>query len=159
MRVTLAQIAPDVRLGDDIAALVDESRRTYAALGGEAGIAAMRAMLDHADDTVGQARATIAKLRASAQAFGDGLRVVRERVGARGADALAKLELAAARIRAAADRIDPLLAQVELLQQQIARGDGSLLKLMHDPEFPEDAKELGKIMKRQPWKIMARPPK
>ena len=34
---------------------------------------------------------------------------------------------------------------------------GSLMKLMHDPEFPEDAKELGKIMKRQPWKIINHP--
>jgi hypothetical protein len=30
---------------------------------------------------------------------------------------------------------------------------------MKDPEFPEDAKELGKILKRQPWKIIGRPPK
>ena len=57
------------------------------------------------------------------------------------------------------DKIDPLLAQVEAVQQHIARGDGSLLKLMHDPEFPEDAKELGKILKRQPWKIINRPAK
>jgi hypothetical protein len=28
---------------------------------------------------------------------------------------------------------------------------------MQDPEFPEGAKDLGKIMKRQPWKIIARP--
>jgi ABC-type transporter Mla subunit MlaD len=159
LRATLAQIAPDVMLGDDVAALVDEGRRTYAALGGETGIAATRAMLDHADATVGQARATIAKLRASAQQLGDGLRVLRVRAGTRGAEAIDKVELAIARIRSAMDRVDPLLAQVELLQQQIARGDGSLLKLIHDPEFPEDAKELGKIMKRQPWKIIARPPK
>jgi hypothetical protein len=30
---------------------------------------------------------------------------------------------------------------------------------MNDPEFPEDAKELGKILKRQPWKVINRPPK
>ena len=28
---------------------------------------------------------------------------------------------------------------------------------MHDPEFPEDAKELGKILKRQPWKLIDHP--
>jgi hypothetical protein len=29
--------------------------------------------------------------------------------------------------------------------------------LMRDPEFPEDAKDLGKILKRQFWKILERP--
>jgi hypothetical protein len=62
-------------------------------------------------------------------------------------------------VRAAIDKVDPLLAQVAELQQKIERGDGSLLKLMRDPEFPEDAKELGKILKRQPWRILDRPPK
>ena len=46
-----------------------------------------------------------------------------------------------------------------MLNQALARGDGSIMKLMHDPEFPEEAKELGKIMKRQPWKIIDRPSK
>jgi hypothetical protein len=44
------------------------------------------------------------------------------------------------------------------LAQRIARGEGSLGRLLTDPEFPEDTKELGKIMKRQPWKIVQKPP-
>ena len=91
--------------------------------------------------------------------FSENCRALRSRTGPRGAEAIDKIELAIDRVRAAIDKVDPLLAQVEALQQHFARGDGSILKLMHDPEFPEDAKELGKILKRQPWKIISRPPK
>lgn len=159
LRATMDQIAPDVHLRDDIAALVDEGRRTYAALGGEQGLDQIGAVLDRGDSTVAQARATIAKLRAGADKLGASLDVLRARVGTRGAEAIDKVQLAIDRVRAAIDKIDPLLAEVEVLQQRFERGEGSLLKLMHDPEFPEDAKELGKILKRQPWKIIARPQK
>ena len=36
-------------------------------------------------------------------------------------------------------------------------GEGSLGRLMADPEFADDAKDLGKIMKRHPWRILERP--
>lgn len=159
LRATMDEIAPDVHLRDDISALVDEGRRIYLALGGEPGLDRMRAVLDRGDSTVAQARDTIAKLRAGATKLGASLDVLRARVGTRGVEAIDKVQLAIDRVRAAIDKIDPLLAEVEILQTRIARGEGSLLKLMHDPEFPEDAKELGKILKRQPWKIISRPPK
>jgi ABC-type transporter Mla subunit MlaD len=159
LRATLEQIAPDVDLRGDVSALVDEGRRTYAALGGEAGIDRMRATLDRGESVLAQARTTIDKLRESADKLGASLDVLRTRIGPRGAEAIDKIEAAIDRVRAAIDKVDPLLAQVEALQLHFARGDGSILKLMNDPEFPEDAKELGKILKRQPWKIISRPPK
>lgn len=159
LRATLEQLAPDANLAEDLDALVAESRRTYAALGGEAGIDRIGDVLDRTGTVITQARAAIDKLRASANKLGASIAVLRQRVGTRGAEALEHIELALDRVRAAIDKVDPLLAQVEALQQHIARGDGTLLKLMRDPEFPEDAKELGKILKRQPWKIIGRPPK
>ncbi|HEY5947791.1 MAG TPA: MlaD family protein [Kofleriaceae bacterium] len=159
LRKTLDGIAPDVALGDDVRALIDEAHRTKAALGGDDGLDRLSAMLDRGSATVTQARTTIGKLRTSANALMASLESLRGKLGTRGAEALNKIEVAIDRVRATIDKVDPLLAQVEALQEHIARGDGSLLKLMHDPEFPEDAKELGKILKRQPWKIINRPPK
>ena len=159
LRATLAEIAPDVHLADDLDALIAEGRRTYAALGGEAGIDQIGAVIDRAGTVVDQARSTIAKLRSSADKLSASLAVVRARIGTRGAEAIDHIQLAIDRVRAAIDKVDPLLAQVAALQAHFVRGDGSLLKLMRDPEFPEDAKELGKILKRQPWKIISRPPK
>jgi len=159
LRATLEQIAPEVTLGDDITALRDEAGRTYDALGGEAGIDRMRAMMDHGDATIAQARGTIAKLDASIEKVKVGLDHLRTKIGPRGEEAIAKAEAAIDQIRATIAKVDPLLAQVEALQQHIDRGEGSLLKLARDPEFPEDAKELGKILKRQPWKVISRPPK
>ena len=58
---------------------------------------------------------------------------------------------------AAIDKVDPLLATVDDIAARFARHEGSIGRLMHDPEFPEDAKELGKILKRRPWRVIAKP--
>jgi len=158
LRATLEQIAPDVQLREDISALVDEGRRTYNnALGGEAGIDRIGKVMDRGGETIDQARRTIATLRTSANVLSASVTALRARLGTRGVQLVDRIELAIDRVRKAIDRVDPLLAQVQALQAQIARG--SILKLMNDPEFPEDAKELGKILKRQPWTILQRPPK
>jgi hypothetical protein len=157
LQATLVGIAPDVKLRDDVDALIVEATRTYDALGGRPGLDHISAQIDHTRTTIGQARAMIAVLRTRADALGAGIDGLRARLGDKGSQAVASVELAIDRVRAAIDKIDPLLAQVEAIQQRIERGEGSLMKLMHDPEFPEDAKELGKILKRQPWKIMDHP--
>jgi ABC-type transporter Mla subunit MlaD len=157
LQATLQGIAPDVELRADVAALIGEASRTYDALGDRPGLDRIGALVDHTRATIGQARAMIAVLRTRADALGAGIDGLRARLGDKGSQAVASVELAIDRVRAAIDKLDPLLAQVDAIQQRIERGEGSLLKLMHDPEFPEDAKELGKILKRQPWKIMDHP--
>lgn len=159
LQATMLDIAPEVLFRDDFRELVDESKRTYAALGGDAGLARIGALADGTRTTIGQARTAIAKLRTSADGLTASLRTLRARIDDKGVEALTRIEQAIERTRAAIDKVDPLLAQVEALRQHIERGDGSLLKLARDPEFPEDAKELGRILKRQPWKILDRPPR
>ena len=115
------------------------------------------AVMAHARVIVAGSRASLDKLDASATALRANLESVRNRLGTKGDEAIAAVELAIDRVRADIAKIDPLLAQIDALNDRIARGEGSLLKLMNDPEFPEDAKELGKILKRQPWKIVNHP--
>ncbi|HSD87478.1 MAG TPA: MlaD family protein [Kofleriaceae bacterium] len=159
LRATMQQLAPDVAFRDDLDALVAEARKTYAALGGTDGLDRIGEVRDHGSTMVGQARTTIAELRASADVLGDSLAALKGRLGTKGTEAIDHVQQAIDRVKATIDKIDPLLAQAQELQAQLERGDGSLMKLMHDPEFPEDAKELGKILKRQPWKIIDRPVK
>jgi ABC-type transporter Mla subunit MlaD len=127
-------------------------------LGGEAGAARLQAVIARGRQMVGDARVSLDKLSASADQLRASLESVRGRLGTRGDEAIAKLELAIDRTRAVIAKVDPLLAQIDALNASLAAGDGSLMKLMHDPEFPEDAKELGKILKRHPWRVMDHPP-
>lgn len=162
LQATLEELSPNLvgvsGLGVEVSGLVAEARELRdTGLGGDAG----RAKLG---DVIAQSRATLARARVVFDELGGKLRplsasssALRGRLAERGPAAIAAVELAIARIRGAIDKIDPLLAKVEELNARIARGEGSLGKLMKDPEFPEDAKALGKILKRQPWKIMQRP--
>ena len=128
-------------------------------LGGEPGLAHLGEVLERTRALVAAGRGSLAKLDASATALRAGVDSLRGRLGTRGEAAIAAVELAIDRIKADVAKVDPLLAEIAALNRSLARGEGSLMKLMHDPEFPEDAKELGKIMKRQPWKIIDRPSK
>jgi phospholipid/cholesterol/gamma-HCH transport system substrate-binding protein len=53
-------------------------------------------------------------------------------------------------------RAERALATARELAAMVARGEGTIGALLHDPEFPEDAKELGRTIKRQPWKLIGR---
>jgi ABC-type transporter Mla subunit MlaD len=159
LQATMLGLAPEILLADDFTTLFEEARRTYAALGGDPGIARMRLLADQTQGTIATAREQIAKLSASAEVLGASLDVLKARLGSKGAQAIEHVEIAIDRVKAAIAKVDPLLATVADIQQRIERGEGSLLKLARDPEFPEDAKELGKILKRQPWKLLDRPDK
>ena len=126
-------------------------------LGGDVGLAHLDEALERSRRVVGDARVAIGKLDASAGVLRANLDALRARLDANGKDAIASIELAIDRVRADLAKLDPLLATVAAIQQSLARGEGSLMKLANDPEFPEDAKELGKILKRHPWRIMEHP--
>ena len=170
LRDRLDAVAGDARAAagpgapDPLAALADRTRsliaaatRTYdTALGGAPGVA-------HLVATAGAARATLAEARAAIDLLAPRLaQTTAELARIRGhlvaGDPAARAEQILATLRRALDQIDPLLATAGELAQRIARGEGSLGRLLSDPEFPEDTKELGKIMKRQPWRIMQKPP-
>ena len=142
----------------ELSGLTDEIRTLRErSLGGEIGMEHLSAVIARVQTTVAATRVDLAKLDANATALRAGVEALRAKLGVQGAAAIAAIELAIDRVRADIEKVDPLLAQIDALNKSLARGDGSIMKLMRDPEFPEDAKELGKIMKRQPWKIIDRP--
>ena len=133
--------------------LLATARRTYdVSLGAEPGFARLRAMLDDARTTVHDLRAAVDRLSPDVAALDDDLARVRGRVGA--SQPIERIEHAIATLRATFDKLDPLLADAGALAEQIAAGEGSLFRLIRDPEFPEDAKDLGKVIKRHPWRIL-----
>jgi ABC-type transporter Mla subunit MlaD len=144
-------------LVEEATELMAAAKQTYdEALGGETGIAAIEATLANARTLVGKLRMVIDQLAPIAKRLESEVVRVRDRVVAhdpvgRATDVLAKL-------RAAIDKIDPLLATAQDIASRFRRHEGTIGRLMHDPEFPEDAKELGKILKRRPWRVIAKPP-
>jgi hypothetical protein len=149
------QLAP---LFVDLGELADEVRVLRdTGLGGDAGLAHLGEVLQRTSVVIASARGSLATLDGAATKLRASLATLRSRLDAKGADAVAAIELAIDRVQADIAKLDPLLATVADLQGRLARGEGTLMKLANDPEFPEDAKELGKILKRHPWKIIDHP--
>jgi ABC-type transporter Mla subunit MlaD len=63
-----------------------------------------------------------------------------------------------AEVKSVMDRVGPAMANAEQLAQMLARGEGTIMRLMTDPEFPEDSRDLGKILKRTPWRVVGHAP-
>jgi ABC-type transporter Mla subunit MlaD len=124
-------------------------------LGGSPGLAHAALTISAARASLSQLRATVAALQPRVDALNASLRSAGARISQ--LDAISRLSAVLASLRAASDRLDPLLASAAALQTLLARGDGTIGRLMTDPEFPEDAKDLGKILKRHPWRIVGHP--
>ncbi len=155
---TLAPSPSTLELKLELLGLVAEARHLYAVgLGGPDGLVRLGAVIAHGSRTLALFRRTLDELRGRAAALRTDVDAVRMQLDTRGPAAVATLETALARVEGAIAGIEPLLGKVADLRDRLVRGEGSLGRLMTDPEFPEDAKDLGKIMKRQPWRIIQKP--
>jgi hypothetical protein len=131
---------------------------TRALLGGDAGLDHLRGTIAAGRELASYARARLAELDARWQGLAAGLDAVSARLSTQGGAASARLGDAITSARAALAKLEPLRAKLAAIRDRLDRGEGSIGKLMKDPEFPEDAKDLGRIMKRQPWRIIGHPP-
>jgi len=142
----------------DVAALRSQARALReVGLGGDRGRAQLDAAIAGTRALIAQARAALDALDPAAGELASSARALRDRLAQRGPTVLARFELAVSRARAALAHLDPLLARVAELRARLARGEGSIGRLMTDPEFPEEAKEIGKILKRTPWRVIDHP--
>jgi hypothetical protein len=115
---------------------------------------ALAALADRAEATLAHVRAALDRVRASADLLLADLDRVRDHVGAVGPATIDRLRTTLADVDHQLARLQALAANTRGLLAMIRRGDGSLFKLSRDPEFPEDAKELGRVLKRTPWRIL-----
>ncbi|MCG8416779.1 MAG: MlaD family protein [Proteobacteria bacterium] len=113
----------------DVTALARQGRQTMAAA--QAAVATLR-------EPIQTFAADLARLRTIGLPPG-----TRERI----AQSIDRAEQSLATIEATLARAKELVAMLE-------RGEGSIGALLHDPEFPEDAKQLGRIVKRHPWRLV-----
>ncbi len=52
--------------------------------------------------------------------------------------------------------IQGTIAKLEDLAERVAAGHGTVGALMNDPEFSDDAKKLGRYLKRHPWELIVK---
>ncbi|HUS69040.1 MAG TPA: hypothetical protein VMZ28_31100, partial [Kofleriaceae bacterium] len=72
-------------------------------------------------------------------------------------DLVARLERSLDGARAAVARLEAIAATGQELAARVRRGQGTIGALMNDPEFSDDAKQLGRILKREPWRVIGHP--
>jgi ABC-type transporter Mla subunit MlaD len=156
LEIQLAALADVPELVTNARELAAAARATYDdALGGAPGLAKLALTLAAAKATTTELRAALDKLGPLADELAAQAARVKGHLDAH--DPIAKAQAVIAQAKAVIAKIDPLMAQIDLFAASLARHEGSLGRIMFDPEFPEDTKELGKYIKRHPWKVLQRP--
>ncbi|MEM9489729.1 MAG: SPFH domain-containing protein, partial [Myxococcota bacterium] len=133
-----------------VAAETEALGATWAELGLNGGD--LTALAARGQRTAERAAAVLGELRGQ-------LAIVRGQlvqVGDRVAQPALRQRLSAALSRAedALARAEGIAATAADLADMLRRGEGTVGRLLTDPEFPEDAKQLGRIIKRQPWRLI-----
>ena len=54
-------------------------------------------------------------------------------------------------------KLDRIASDARELMAMVDRGEGNIGGLFNDAEFSDNAKEIGKILKRQPWLMVGHP--
>ena len=53
-------------------------------------------------------------------------------------------------------KVNAIIASAQHLEAMMTRGEGTVGGLLNDPEFSDDAKKVGKFIKRRPWLLFGR---
>lgn len=72
-------------------------------------------------------------------------------------DSFARLREALAKADDSLARAQRVIVNLREIASFVLRGEGTVGSLLKDPEFPEDAKNLGRMIKRHPWRLVGRP--
>lgn len=163
LRVTLALIEPGpgayAAAGDAFGDLLAEWRRLSDGVGG--GLAAEGLSSGDAAALFSRVSALVSRMRGELGATGDALDQLRAevvRIRSRiPPDLVARLERGLAEARVAVARLESIAASAQELVARVQSGQGTVGALLGDPEFIDDAKQLGKILKRQPWRVLGHP--
>lgn len=159
---TIEEVEPSqgayAKLGLELASLWREARELRTTLeGAGATPEELRALGGRVGEMIDHARASVDRVRVAADALMKDLERVQRQAGAAAPEAIARIRQAIEEGDRIMAKIDRLLAGTKELLAIIERGEGSAMKLSRDPEFPEDAKALGKMLKRSPWRIIGHP--
>ncbi len=143
-----------ISLVSQAAGLFEQLEQLRGQTGGAATVARTQQLMQRATQLFTQLRASVATIDEKLAVL-RGPELTRLNAGAQ--RMTAQVHIATTALRKLMERVEPVLANIEGAAQMLARGEGSLIRLMTDPEFPEDTKELGKILKRTPWRIIGHP--
>lgn len=170
LRPAASKLADELSTLGELLDEIEPAPGTYAALGDQAsallaGAGDVRELLEAAGLTPERiagiaARAGAVGSRLSAELAhleGDLDAVIADVDRLRGAvpaSSMVRLRLAVSEARELGDRVDAIAAKVRAIADAIDRGEGTVGALLNDPEFINEAKKLGKILKRQPWRLL-----
>jgi phospholipid/cholesterol/gamma-HCH transport system substrate-binding protein len=113
------------------------------------------AISERARLTLARTRTLVAEIRAQAAVATATIARIDRQIPA---DLGARLAATLATLERSVERAEKIMATLGELAAMIERGQGTVGALLNDPELFDEAKALGKMLKNNPWRVVAPPP-
>jgi phospholipid/cholesterol/gamma-HCH transport system substrate-binding protein len=159
LTATLDQLGAGPRaraLATSLGALRDQARATLAPWQpGELTWSELIAATRQARHTLMRTQVLVAEIRERATVATDTLARIDQQIPADLGD---RVSTTLETLERAIERTQNIMATVEELAAMIERGQGTAGALLKDAELFDDAKSLGKMLKNNPWRVIAPPP-
>lgn len=158
---TLRDIEPEpgayAELGETLSQLADEIGTTADELDQtQLSLSQVGSVVDRAGRLLTRAQDQLEGIQRSLDALLADIDRIRARLPGR---LVSQLEVAIGDARSHIAKLERIVGDVRDLTERIRLGHGTVGALLNDPEFIDDAKKLGKILKRQPWRVIGHPRK
>ncbi len=151
----LDQVLPERNAWDQLIADAEDSMTELVSItDGTGDLGKLDGVLVRARRTVDRASTEIAKLRSAIDEVFVDLERASDSVPP---DLMARFRRVKNELDSNFQKFERALASGQDLLATIQRAEGTIGALIHDPEFSDDARNLGKILKRQPWKVFGHP--
>lgn len=155
LRITLRKLQPDPNSFDSFVASLDRASSELATLqkGFEPGSLAQ--IQAHSQRLFRQARQDLELVDSALGQLDTELAAVQRQLPP---DLAAKFHKLADDAQVQLATLRRAVATLRDLAKRVESGSGTIGALINDPEFSDDAKKLGRYLKRHPWKLLTRPP-
>lgn len=105
--------------------------------------------------TLARTRALLTEVRERAMSAGDTLARIDAQIPP---DLMDRLATTLATVERSLEQTEKTMATLAELMAMVERGQGTVGALLADPELFDDVKGLGKMLKNNPWRVVAPPP-
>jgi ABC-type transporter Mla subunit MlaD len=156
LSATIATLQPEPTTFSAIGASVDRARESFDELRADfSGTGpTLRALNQQTQTLIKQVRRDLEALDLELGSFSEKLELVR---GHMPANLTVKYQQVARDAEQQLATLRATIATLRDLATRIESGNGTIGALINDPEFSDDAKQLGRYLKRHPWELLTRP--
>ncbi len=152
---TIDSLSPDPKAFSKLGDSLGKASEEFTALRASLAAGDVAALQRHASALIRSASRDFRAIDQALEILSAQVNAVRARLPE---EFLSRFDQVSADLQAQIATLRGSVATLQEIAHRVRTGSGTIGALINDPEFSDDAKKLGRYLKRHPWKIITHPP-